>query len=105
MFAIMLILFLAGCNPGEKKLTEEMNANLAKYKEVTLTTDLSWLSSQEREIIGILIDVAGIIDDIFWMEACGDKEELFEQIENEYTKEFVRINYGPWDRLNNDAFL
>jgi len=103
MFAIMLILFLAGCNSSEKKLTEEMQANLAKYKEVTLTTDLTWLSSQEREIIGILIDVAGIIDDIFWMEAYGDKEELFEQIENEYTKEFVRINYGPWDRLNNDA--
>jgi hypothetical protein len=103
MLPIMLILLLAGCNSGEKKLIEEMKANLAKYKEVTLTTDLSWLSSQEREIIGILIDVAGIMDDVFWMEAYGDKEELFAQINNEYAEEFARINYGPWDRLNNDA--
>jgi hypothetical protein len=100
---IMIILLLAGCNSGDKKLTEEMKADLAKYKEVTLTTDLSWLSSQEREIISILIDVAGIMDDVFWMEAYGDKEELFTRIDNEYAKDFAKINYGPWDRLDNDA--
>jgi len=103
MFVIILIAAFTGCNSGEKEFTEEMKANLAKYKEVTLTTDLGWLSSQEREIIGILIDVAGIMDDVFWMEAYGDKEELFARIENEYAEEFARINYGPWDRLNNDA--
>src|SRR4030042_4353002 len=103
MLPIILIALIAGCNSEDKKLTEEMKANLAKYKEVTLTTDLSWLSSQEREIISILIDVAGIIDDIFWMEAYGDKEELFARIDNEYAKDFVKINYGPWDRLNNEA--
>src|SRR4030042_6604700 len=103
MFPIMLILLLIGCNSGDKKLTEEMKANLAKYKEFTLTTDMSWLSSQEREIISILIDVAGIMDDVFWMEAYGAKEELLSRIHNEYAKEFVKINYGPWDRINNDA--
>ncbi len=103
MLVIMLTVALAGCNSEDKKLTEEMKANLAKYKEVTLTTDLSWLSSQEREIIAILIDVAGIMDDVFWMEAYGDKEELLARIDNNYAKEFVKINYGPWDRLNNDA--
>jgi len=103
MFVITLIAAFTGCNSVEKEFTEEMKANLAKYEEVTLTTDLGWLSSQEREIIGILIDVAGIMDDVFWMEAYGDKEELFAQIENEYAEEFARINYGPWDRLNNDA--
>jgi len=100
---IMLSILLAGCNSEEKKLTEEMKANLAKFKEVTLTTDLGWLSSQEREIIGILTDVAAIMDDIYWKEAYGDKEELFAEIENEYAKEYVKIHYGPWDRLNGNA--
>src|SRR4030042_2888266 len=100
MFPIMLILLLIGCNSGDKKLTEEMKANLAKYKEFTLTTDMSWLSSQEREIIAILIDVAGIMDDVFWMEAYGDKEELLARIDNKHAKDFVKLNYGPWDRLN-----
>jgi len=102
-FMIMLSILLAGCNSEEKKLTEEMKANLAKFKEVTLTTDLGWLSSQEREIIGILTDVAAIMDDIYWKEAYGDKEELFAEIENEYAKEYVKIHYGPWDRLNGNA--
>jgi hypothetical protein len=99
----MLVLSLAGCNPADKKLTEEMKASLAKYKEVTLTTDLGWLSSQEREIIGILIDVADIMDEVFWLETYGDKEELLAHIDNDYAKEFAKINYGPWDRLNNDT--
>ncbi|MDX9903774.1 MAG: Zn-dependent hydrolase [Bacteroidales bacterium] len=80
-----------------------MKANLAKFKEVTLTTDLGWLTSQEREIIGILTDVAAIMDEIYWKEAYGDREELFAQIENEYAKEYVKIHYGPWDRLNGNA--
>jgi len=102
-FMIMLSILLAGCNSEEKKLTEEMKANLAKFKEVTLTTDLGWLTSQEREIIGILTDVAAIMDDIYWKEAYGDREELFAQIENEYAREYVKIHYGPWDRLNGNA--
>jgi hypothetical protein len=103
MLAIMLTIILAGCNSGEKKLTEEMKENLAKFKEVTLTTDLSWLSSQEREILSILIDAADIMDDIFWKEAYGDKEELFARINNEYAEAYAKIHYGPWDRLNDNA--
>ena len=103
MLAIILTVVLTGCNSGDKKLTEEMKANLAKFKEVTLTTDLSWLTDNEREIISILTDVASIMDDVFWIEAYGDKEELFARIKNEYAREFVSIHYGPWDRLNNNA--
>ena len=103
MLAIILTVVLTGCNSGDKKLTEEMKANLAKFKEVTLTTDLSWLTDNEREIISILTDVASIMDDVFWIEAYGDKEELFARIRNEYAREFVSIHYGPWDRLNNNA--
>lgn len=79
-----------------------MKANLVRFKEVTLTTDLSWLSSQEREIVGLLIDAAAVMDDIYWMEAYGDKEELFARVKNEYAKDFIKIHYGPWDRLNNN---
>ena len=96
------LLTLAGCNSEDKKLTEEMKANLAKFDEVTLTTDLGWLSSSEREIISILIDAAVIMDEIFWMQSFGDKEELFTAIDNEYARAYASIHYGPWDRLNNN---
>ncbi len=96
------LLFIAGCNSTDKKFTEEMKANLAKFDEVTLTTDLGWLSSSEREIVSILIDAASIMDDIFWMQAYGDKEALFAGIDNEFAEDYAKIHYGPWDRLNNN---
>ncbi len=102
LLMIILAAWLTGCNSTDKKLTEEMKANLARFKEVTLTTDLNWLSSQEREIVGLLIDAAAIMDDIYWMEAYGDKEELLAQVKNEYAREYVKIHYGPWDRLNDN---
>ncbi|MDX9947047.1 MAG: Zn-dependent hydrolase [Bacteroidales bacterium] len=102
LIVIVLAAVLTGCNSEDKKLTEEMKANLARFKEVTLTTDLSWLSSQEREIVGMLIDAAAIMDEIYWMEAYGDKEELLAQVKNEYAREYMKIHYGPWDRLNNN---
>jgi len=96
------LLIIAGCNSTDKKFTEEMKANLAKFDEVTLTTDLGWLSSSEREIVSILIDAASIMDDIFWMQAYGDKEALFAGIDNEFAEDYAKIHYGPWDRLNNN---
>lgn len=102
MLVIILAALLTGCNSADKKLTEEMKASLARFKEVTLTTDLSWLSSQEREIVGLLIDAAAIMDDVYWLEAYGDREELFAQVKNEYARDFIKIHYGPWDRLNNN---
>ena len=103
LIVIILAAVLTGCNSADKKLTEEMKANLARFKEVTLTTDLSWLSSQEREIIGLLVDAAAVMDDIYWMEAYGDKEELLAQVKNEYAGEYLKIHYGPWDRLNDNV--
>ena len=103
LFVIILTVSLTACNSADKKLTEEMKTSLERFKEVTLTTDLSFLSSQEREITGLLIDAAAIMDDIYWTQAYGDKEELLSGIKNEYARDYIKIHYGPWDRLNGNA--
>ena len=103
LFVIILTVSLSACNSADKKLTEEMKTSLERFKEVTLTTDLSFLSSQEREITGLLIDAAAIMDDIYWTQAYGDKEELLSGIKNEYARDYIKIHYGPWDRLNGNA--
>ena len=106
MLTILLVLIMTGCVTKESEYDQEMKAKLAQFEEVTLQTDLSWLSDSEREIIGILIDVADIMDDIYWMQAYGDKEELLNSIESEYAKKYALIHYGPWDRLNdNEPFI
>jgi len=106
MLVTMLLLVMAACQPKVSQYDEMMKAKLANFEEFTLTTDLSWLSDSERQILGILIDAAGIMDDIFWMQSYGNKEALLNSIESEYARRYALIHYGPWDRLNdNEPFI
>ena len=102
LMAVIFVALMTGC-AGEKDQNDDMmKEKLAQFEEVTLTADLSWLSDKEREILSILIDVADIMDDIFWMQTYGNKDEFLGSIDNEYAREFAMIHYGPWDRLNNN---
>jgi hypothetical protein len=67
-----------------------------------LTTDVGKLTQNEKKMIPLLIQVAGIMDDIFWVEAYGDKSSLLNNLKTESEKQLVMINYGPWERLNNN---
>lgn len=80
-----------------------MQALLGKYTSVKLTTDMAALSASERQMIPLLIEVAKIMDSLFWQEAYGDRDELLASIENEDMGRFAVINYGPWDRLGGNA--
>jgi hypothetical protein len=72
------------------------------YTDFTLTADLSHLSSNQKEMIAVLIDASKIMDQLFWQQAYGDKSELLSKISHEGAKAFADINYGPWDRLEGD---
>lgn len=77
--------------------------NLASYKTLPLTTDLSSLSEVEKQTLRHLIDAAKVADEIFWQQAWGDKKMLLDRVKNDTLKRFVELNYGPWDRLNNNV--
>ena len=108
MFSLVLILF--SCK-GEKTNNDnqsvdnstenqsEMDKNLSKYVSVRLTSDMSNLSENQRKMLPILISVADKMNELFWYEAYGNSADLLNSIEDEATKKFVKINYGPWDRL------
>nr|WP_235689809.1 Zn-dependent hydrolase [Fulvivirga lutea] len=82
---------------------EELNS---KYTSVKLTTDISKLSESHKQMIPKLVEVAQIMDKLFWYEAFGEKESLLDTISDSGAKRFAEINYGPWDRLNgNQAFI
>ncbi len=72
------------------------------YADVGLTTDLSHLSDNQKQMIGLLIDAAKITDEIFWLQVWGDKDELLNSIDDAKAKQFAIYNYGPWDRLAAD---
>lgn len=79
---------------------------LQKYVSVKLTSDLSALSAGEKQMIPLLIEAAQVMDELFWYEAYGKGDSLLNALSNPKEKQYVKINYGPWDRLeNNEPFI
>jgi hypothetical protein len=91
---------------GDTAAATGIEARLANYTPVRLTTDLSALSAQERQMLPLLIDAANEMDAIFWQQAYGSREQLMSRIEDPDARRFAEINYGPWDRLaGNEPFV
>jgi hypothetical protein len=98
VFALPLIASAQSAQPPDRLL--------AKYTTVRLSTDLGVLSENERRMIPLLIEAAEAMDEIFWIQAYGDRDALMRQITDPRLREFAAINYGPWDRVaGNAAFV
>lgn len=72
------------------------------YASFPLTTDISHLTKNEKEILRLMFKTADIMDDLFWQQAYGAKIDLMDETKGE-AKEYAKINYGPWDRLNSET--
>ncbi len=100
----------SGPDVGEGENAAEMSEEapsieerLAKYETVRLTTDLGTLTDPQKAMIPLLIQASQIMDSLFWVEAYGEDWTAFlEELPDDATRRFARINYGPWDRLDND---
>lgn len=114
---LMAVLILSTCHQGEQAPTAETSKTAAPtepestlspklasmYTEIALTTDISHLSDNQKKMIGIFIEISQIMDDIYWKEAYGSKQDFMGSIKDSKTRHFAAINYGPWDRLGGNA--
>mgnify|MGYP001812408320 CR=1 FL=1 len=110
MFRIVVILvislFVVACaeEPMPETTVESLVEGEARpeiYADFTLTADLSYLTDNQREMIGVLIEAAEIMDGLFWRQAYGDDYRGFlDGLGVSDEGRFAEINYGPWDRLD-----
>ncbi|HEX6915059.1 MAG TPA: hypothetical protein VF145_07445 [Chitinophagaceae bacterium] len=77
--------------------------HLAGYASVKLTTDLSKLSDTDKQVLPLLINAAKIMDTLYWMQAYGSPDSILKTVNDDATRSYLMINYGPWDRLNGDT--
>lgn len=102
-------LFMNSCTDKPKQedtVKSEIASKADAFVSFQLTTDLSVLTEKEKQMLPHLFKAAEIMDDIFWIEAFGDKESVLSQASEAAMEKFIKINYGPWERLNdNQAFL
>lgn len=83
-----------------------LKAKVEEYARVELKSDLvNNLNDKEKELVRIFFQIGEITDNLFWKQTFGDKSQL-DTITDSYAKEFAMIQYGAWDRLdNNKPFL
>src|SRR5688500_6796561 len=114
---LLAILALGGCERApdapadtEPARTEAPSSyaeqHAGDYAVVPLTADLSAFDEDGKRMIALLVEASQVMDDLFWQQSwSGDREALLARAPDDATRELVRINYGPWDRLNADTPL
>ncbi|TBR36241.1 MULTISPECIES: dipeptidyl-peptidase 3 family protein [Dyella] len=76
--------------------------HMGDYATVRLTADLSAFDEKQKQMIALLVQAADVTNSLYWQQSWGDKNALMQRISDEDTRRYAEINYGPWDRLNND---
>jgi len=105
---VLAALFLVACQPKVTYTSSEANIKekADEFIPFKLTTDLSVLTEKEKQMLPLLFEAAQIMDELFWKQTWGDKQALLANTPNEDLKRFMKINYGPWERLNaNKSFV
>ena len=108
-FAGGFAMMMNACQPPTKTYQSsdaQLPLKVEEFIPVELTTDLSSLSENELKMLPLLFKAGQIMDDLFWKQAWGNKNELLDGVNDVALREFLLINYGPWERLNgNKSFV
>jgi hypothetical protein len=111
-----ILLVLVGCE-GPAEQSAPIETNVAEesvqatseprpdvYAEFSLNAELSTLSDGQRQMLVLMIEASQIMDDLFWRQAYGDDfQPWLAGIGVDETRRFAELNYGPWDRLDDEA--
>ena len=81
----------------------DMQRRLSEYTTVKLAADTTNLTAKERQMIPLLIDAAKAMDPIFWEQTWGSRDSLISTVSDPGIRRFIDVNYGPYDRLDNNA--
>jgi len=118
---VILSFFISGLINGcktrpEKEKTStllvkapDIKQRLAKYAPTEITFDENLLNEEEKRVLEKLVNAARVIDDIFWKQSSpqglGLKEELEQsgRTEDKDYLHFLKINFGPFDRQDEDS--
>jgi len=102
VFMAVAFSMLAACNSP----VSDVQKKVGEYAGFEVSSPLMEnLSDKDREVLNLFRQAAYVIDDLFWKQTFGDKK-LVEDLQNPYERAYAKINYGPWDRLdNNNPFV
>jgi hypothetical protein len=107
--ALVAVVLLSACQNGQDdaRAASGIQALVDQYATFRLRADLSHLSESDRQVVRLLIEAVEPMDEVFWMQAYGDKQAALTLAGgDEAMRRYIEINYGPWDRLrDNEPFM
>ena len=85
------------------KNSVDLQQKVDEYAVVKLNSPLmETLSDKDKQVLNLFRAAAVVTDGLFWQQTFGDKA-LMENLEDQAARDFAMINYGPWDRLDDNA--
>ena len=102
LFFVATIL-VSACGQGDKS---PYARKVSDYALVTIPApNLNGITDNGKEVLNLYRFAADEVDAIYWKQYFGDKNALLESLEDPKQKEYVSINYGPWDRVDGLSFV
>ena len=78
---------------------------LENYALVTIPApDLSGITDNGKEVLNLYRFAADEADAIYWEQSFGPKA-FFSALSDPAEREYAAINYGPWDRIDDQPFI
>jgi len=89
-----------------------LEKKIARYVPVRIEFDRGRFDDREYEALKYLVAASRVMDELFWKQAFRKGVEYRRRLEDPQTKterllaHYLKINYGPYDRLDNmQAFI
>jgi hypothetical protein len=106
-------LLAAGCDRGPTGDPDAAQAQAAAASyvtehaddlvEVPLIADLSGFDERGRQMIALLVQASEEMDTLFWKQSYADRDALLAKATDPAVRDFIELNFGPWDRVNADT--
>jgi hypothetical protein len=114
LLACLASLALAGCRQdaaapattGAAKPTAAPSyaeQHAGDYATVPLKADLSAFDDEAKRMLALLVQASEVMDDLYWQQSWPDKAGLLAKAPDAATRDLLAMNFGPWDRLNEDT--
>jgi hypothetical protein len=95
-------------DPSKRLTSDQIREGIRQYSPVRLEYDETNLTDNDKLLIRKLVQASNAIDRVFWKQVSTETTPLREAISAEDNADsrtllhFLLLNYGPWDRLQED---
>ena len=87
-------------------IATDVGERLERYAPTEMTADLSTLTEEDRQALGLIVEASRYMDEIFLRQVWNDNPKLRDDLETsteagaEAARIYFEVNFGPWDRLD-----